>query len=81
MEDERYKELEKHINHYNEEFLIDDQQLMLFRNADDAIAAIRSGQIPGVSWDENQEQKYQELLHLEQCYSSNINTVEDDLNE
>lgn len=71
MEDERYQDLEKSVNYLNDEgFAGEGKQFMLFRSADEAIEALRNNQIPGVNWTPEDERKWQEQIHLEQCYNS-----------
>lgn len=60
MDEERFNELEKKVNYFNEEgFVGGNRQLMLFKNSNAFIEAIRSNKVPGIKWTEEDEKKWQ----------------------
>ena len=63
--EEQQKRLEQLVSYLNMEFTPDDQQIMLFMNPSEAIDAIRRNEIPGITWTEEDEIKYQRdlLIH------------------
>ena len=65
MNDERYEQLQKAVDYLQEEGFAGDKHLTLFRNADEAIAAIRANKVPGVQWTEECEQKWQTQERLQ----------------
>lgn len=56
--DEQFEQLSKDVEHINEEFLIGNQQALLFRNVEDAIKAIQNNEVPGVQWTEEDQAKW-----------------------
>ena len=61
MNNERYEQLENTINYMNEEgFVPEGKQLMVFRNTDELIEAIRQNHIPNIVWTKDDEKKWVE---------------------
>ena len=56
--DEQFEQLSKDVEHINEEFLIGDQQAILFRSVEDAIRAVQNNEIPGITWTEEDQAKW-----------------------
>jgi len=83
MEDKRFEKLEKDVNYLNEEgFAGEEQQFILFRNADEAIEAIRKNQVPGISWNEDDEARWQAAMAIDRALDSEeIETVCDEFND
>ena len=75
MNQDKWEKLQQAVNHLNEEMMIDNQQFMLFENADAAIEAIRSNQIPGVEWTEEKELNYQREI-LEGTFNDTLSIEE-----
>lgn len=71
MKDTDYKKLkEKELPYIEEEFLLDDsKQLLLFRGADEAIAAIQRNEIPGITWTSENQRKW-DADQLEQTFNN-----------
>ena len=65
MSPEEQKKLEQTVNYINLEHMPNDRQAMLFMNPQDAIDAIRRNEIPGITWSEEDEIKYQRDLLIE----------------
>lgn len=60
MKEERYEDLKKKVQYLNDEgFAGEGKQFILFENADAAIDAIRQNQIPGITWTDQDEAKWQ----------------------
>jgi hypothetical protein len=62
MNEERFEELQKKVNYLNDEgFAGEGKKFILFRNGNEAIEAIRSNKVPGITWDAEQEAKWQAI--------------------
>lgn len=60
MNDAEYEKLKKDINYMNEEGMVPEgKQLLVFRDPEDAINAMRRNEIPGMIWTEENEIKFQ----------------------
>lgn len=68
MNDEYYEQLQKTVDYLENEGFAEEAgvSFKLFRNAEEAIAAIRNNEIPGVEWTEECEQKWQMQNRLEE---------------
>lgn len=66
MNEEKFEQLKKDVNYANSEGLVQEgKQLLLFKNSEEAIEALRNNAIPGIKWTEDDEKKYIEMLKKE----------------
>lgn len=66
MNEEKFEQLKKDVAYANMEGLVEEgKQLLLFRNGEEAIQALRNNQIPNIIWDEECEKRYLEMLNKE----------------
>lgn len=56
--DEQFEQLKEDVEYINDEFLIGNQQALLFRNVEDAIRAIQNNEVPGVKWTAEDQAKW-----------------------
>jgi len=70
MKEVRFEELKKSVNYLNEEgFAGENKQFIVFRNAEEAIKALRNNEIPNVPWTEEDEQKWQAAQAIENAFN------------
>jgi SpoU rRNA methylase family enzyme len=66
MNDKEYEQLKKDVNYANMEGLIPEgKELLVFRNTEEAIQALRDNKIPNIIWDEECEKRYLDMLNKE----------------
>jgi hypothetical protein len=66
MNNDKFEQLKKDLNYAKMEGMLpDNKQFILFKNSDEAIEAIRNNAVPGITWAEEDEQKYIDLLNKE----------------
>lgn len=66
MNDKEFDQLKKDVNYaHMEGMLPSNTQLLVFKGADEAIAAIRNNEIPGVVWTEECEKEWIKKLQEE----------------
>lgn len=79
MNEERYEQLQQAVTRLSEEgFVPEGKEITLFRNADEAIAAIRANKVPGVVWTEECEQKWQMQERLTEVVHSQEEEEDED---
>lgn len=75
MDDTRYEQLKNTINYMNEEgFVPEGKQLMVFRNTDELIGAIRQNLIPDIMWTKDDEKKWVESEEAIKSLERSFNT-------
>lgn len=83
MNEKRYNDLEKQVQYLNDEgFAGEGKQFMLFENADAAIDAIRQNQIPGITWTDEDEAKWQAQEAIRNAFGGEeVETRTDEFND
>ena len=78
MKPEKQKRLEQYVNYVNEEQILgEDVKLHYFANEEELVNALRRGEIPGVTWTEECEAKWQMEKRLENEISLNYEDYDD----
>jgi glutaredoxin-related protein len=66
MNDDKFEQLKKDLNYAKMEGMLPNtKEFVVFRNSDEAIEAIRRNEVSGITWTEEDEQKYIDLLNKE----------------
>lgn len=66
MNNKEFEQLKKDVNYAHMEGMIPEgQQILLFKNSDEAIKAIRNNEVPGIVWTEKQEEEWLKMLQEE----------------